>query len=289
MIDPGRPSTSTPIRTRIRTWIRARAGARSRGVSTVVGVALLLLVTVASVAALTAGIGVVVDRGATAASVDRAATDLAALAPADRTGRTRDDVHLGGGSLRTERRTVRVVRVEAATASAAATDPGEVVARFRADALVYESDGRRVAAVAGAVVVGSGESARFRREPRVTAVERVLVGLPVWNASSTTVSSASASTAGGVDTADGAGGTDRATLRMNVRHDRRTFPADGYLLAIETATPAPWLDLLAASGASVDERDLDGDGTPSALARFPGERRLVVVVHDARLGLGVGG
>jgi len=259
-----------------------------RGVSTVVGVALLLLVTVASVAALTAGVGVVVERGATAASVDRTAADLVALAPADRTGRARGTVHVGEGTLRTEPRTVRVLDADDADAADVSVGPDDVLATVPVDAIVYESGGQRVAAAAGGIVVGRSEAARFRREPRITVAgatgasgidgsrtgpdsaatsDTVLVGLPAWNATDATSTS----------------GAGSATLRMTVSHDRRQFAPDGYALSVETATPDPWVDRLEAAGASVDTRDVDGDDVPSVIARFPGEARLVVVVHDARL------
>jgi flagellin-like protein len=53
---------------------------RDRGVSPVLGVALLLLVTVVSLGALTVAVGSVVEGSADAVTADRAADDLAALA-----------------------------------------------------------------------------------------------------------------------------------------------------------------------------------------------------------------
>ena len=55
-------------------------------------------------------------------------------------------------------------------------------------------------------------------------------------------------------------------------------------MAVETATPAAWRAALREAGAEVvDVRDTDGDGVPSVVARFPGERTAYLVVHEMRL------
>jgi flagellin-like protein len=261
---PSDPSTATRGERRRRS---------DRAVSSVVGVSLLLAVTVVSLGALTAGVGTVVDRGATAATVDRAAADVAGIDPTARTGETRTAVELGGGSLRTAERTVRVVAVEGGVGTAG-VDPTDAVAAYPAGALVYEVDGRRVVAAAGGVVVDDG--AGFRRDPHLTVATggagngTILFGLPVWNA---TVASA-------------ASGTGEATVRTRVTHRREAFAPDDYALTVETTAPTPWRERFAAAGADVAVRDLDGDGTPSVVARFYGTSRVVVVVHDARVEVG---
>jgi hypothetical protein len=75
------------------------------------------------------------------------------------------------------------------------------------------------------------------------------------------------------------GGRGRVDLDVDVSHDRETLPAGAYRLAVETTTPRPWRAYFEALGATVETRDLDGDGVDSVVAEFPGGRRLHLVVH----------
>jgi hypothetical protein len=245
----------------------------------VIGVALLLFATVASLIALTAGIGAVVDGGAATATADRVAGGLDRLDPAETTGRDSERLPLGDGQLGLAARDVRVIPAgEVGDASPTVT------ARVRANALVYrtadgdgDGRGRRVAAVAGAVVRGEpGAGATVVNEPRVAVgPDTVVVGVPVWTAGT-----------GPGGTLAAGGGEGAVTVRVDVTHSRQSFARGRYALAVETATPEPWARLLADRGASVTRADYDGDGVVSVVASFGGPREWVLVRHGTSVEVG---
>ncbi len=231
-----------------------------RGQSNVVGVALLLGVTVMALGALTAGVGTVVQSNAAGADAARVADGFeSALRPVETTGLRSGEVAFSSGSLRVVERELRV-------SNATATRTVQV------DALIFESGDRRVTFLAGAVVRGEGDGARVVREPPVVGDRGagvLVVGAPRLDAAPVGVS--------------GEGGVE-VTLRTNVSHDRERLGPGEYRVAVETATPVAWRSVLAEAGATVvATRDADGDGVPSVVARFPGERVAYLVVHDMDL------
>ncbi|MFC4405339.1 DUF7289 family protein [Haloarchaeobius iranensis] len=235
-----------------------------RAQSNVVGVALLLGITVVSLGVLTASIGLAVDAGTGAADAARVGDDVDdALRPVEVTGEHVGTVRATDGQLRTVARDLRVLN-ESGT-----------VARLEADALVYETDGHRVAFLAGGVVRGEGSGARLVTEPPVVASpdgEVLVVGVATLGADRRTVSFAG----------------EPVRLRTNVTHDRRTLGAGTYRVAIETETPAAWRSYFRDLGATVTDRDLDGDGVDSVVATFPNERTAYLVVHALHLEVGNG-
>lgn len=243
---------------------RGRPVGTDRGQSEVVGVAVMLGVTMVALGALTASIGAVVDQQAGSADAARVGADLeTALRPVTATGADRGSVSFAGGELAVADRQVRIL------------DGGRVVRSVDAGALIYRNDGNRVAFLAGAVVRGRGDRARFRRAPPVTVDERVvLVGAPALNASPGTVA---------------AGGPTTLTLRTNVSHRRSSLGAGSWAVAVETTVPGPWRSYFAARGATVSMRDLDGDGVDSVVARFDGRRTAYLVVHAMHLEVGPDG
>lgn len=237
-----------------------------RAQSSVVGVALLVAVTVVSLGALTAGVGLVVEEHAARADTVRVAADLdAAVAPVETTGRHRERVAFAEGTLRTAERDLRVLD---------ATD-GEVLERVRVDALVFEAGNRRVASVSGAVLRGRGETATLRTPPPVTA--------SAGDGGVLIVGAARLGTVRMAISGNGAGGT---TLRTNVTHRRTDLGRGAFEVALETATPGPLASWFADRGARTRTEDTDGDGVPSVVARFDGERRGYLVVHDLNLEVG---
>jgi flagellin-like protein len=243
---------------------RGTRAATQRGQSSVVGVAVLLGITVVSLGVLTAGVGTLVDGHVARADADRVATDLqGALDPVETTGHSRGTVRFSAGTLRTADRDLRVF------------DSSGLVAEVSVGALVYEHGERRAASVAGAVVRGRPGNAWFVEPPPVVgtaADDALIVGAARLNAS------------------DAAAGGDRAsvTLATNVSHDRARLGTGTYSVAIETATPGPFERAFEDRGATVTRRDIDGDGTPSVVARFPGTRTAYLVEHDMRLEVGDG-
>ena len=246
-----------------RDGVRRSTGPRGppRAVSSVVGVALLLGVTVVSLGVLTAGIGVVVGDGANAVVADRAAAGLESALGAREPGVRETELHLSDGRLRPLNRTVRVFDAD-----------GEAVT-VDADGLELIAGGRRVAFVDGGVTVGSPGNARLRGGPSVVVGDDViLLSVTRVNAS-------------GVPTVTASG---RATvhLRTAVTHERTDLGANEgpYRFAVETATPGAW-ERAFADRASVtvrDRRDADGDGVPSVTFELPSDRALRLVTHEVR-------
>jgi len=232
---------------------------RTRGQSSVVGVALFLGATVVALGVLTASVGVLVEGHAARADADRVAADLqSGLRPVESTGHRAATVRFGGGRLYTAERQVRV------------SDATGTVANVDIGALVYENGDRRVAAVAGAVVRGRGENAWFVESPPV--VGSASNGVLVVGAANL---SATPSSVGG--------GQVTARLATNVTHDRRSLGPGRYEVAIETEAPAAFERYFVDRGASVSRVDLDGDGIVSVVAEFPGRRRAYLVEHRMRL------
>jgi hypothetical protein len=81
-------------------------------------------------------------------------------------------------------------------------------------------------------------------------------------------------------------GTGATTLRTNVTHARTDLGRGTFAVAVETATPGPLASWFEARGATARVEDVDGDGVPSVVARFDGERRTYLVVHDLNLEVG---
>ena len=139
-------------------------GAAGRAQSNAVGVALIVGLTLISLGAVTAAVGTAVGNGAAAADAERVAEDLdAAIRPVEATGHHEGRVAFADGRLETVDRTLRVL------------DGGTVVAEADVGGLAYETRGRRVLAVGGAVVHDAGARARMASGPPIAAGDGVLV------------------------------------------------------------------------------------------------------------------
>ncbi len=229
-----------------------------RGQSAVVGVAVLLGITAVSLAVLTASVGVAVNEGVATADTQRVADGLGDATDPAAAGPSRTRLSFASGSVRLVPRTVRIL------------DGAGVVARYRTSAVVFTTADRRVVALAGAVVRGTGSTARFRDPPRMTVgASAAAVGLTVVDGS-------------GADAVT-AGRDAGVVLRSNVTHRRQRLPRDTYSVAVETATPDPWARYLERRGATVARTDFDGDGVPSVVAALDEPRRLHLVVSDLHL------
>ncbi|MFD1597705.1 DUF7289 family protein [Halobellus rarus] len=234
-----------------------------RAQAAVVGVAILLGLTVLAVGGLTATAGSIVEDGAASASATRVGDDLeTALGPG--TGERETTVELASGTIEVVNRTVWLL------------DDDGVVWAGHAGAVVYADGDQRVTGFAGAVVQSDPRRSRVSAPSRIAAAEgRLYVGVPVLNASG----------ADGVSTGDH---RLAVTLRTDGEAARQRLPTSSYRIAIETSTPAAWERHLRERGATTTRRDIDGDGTPSVVASFEGERTVHLVVHDVRLDLAVG-
>lgn len=238
-----------------------------RAQSAVVGVAVLLGITVVGIGVLTAAAGAAVEEGAATAATSRVADGLDDALDAGTAAETEATVRLSGGTLRVADRSVRVLN-----------DSG-VVRSVNAGALVYESGDRRVTAVAGAVTTGltdrTGRSSMSAPPSVAPANGTLYVGVPALNAT-------------GTDAISARGTTLPVTLRTAPTHERRLLESGRYRVAVETTAPDAWERGFRRRGAATSRRDFDGDGVPSVVAAFPGERTVHLVVHDLRLDVEVG-
>lgn len=260
------------VRARVQSWLTGRTDRRAqshpsgradrRAQSHVIGVAILLTATMVSLGALTAGLGVAIDHSAATANADRVATDMeSSLNPVAATGERTGHVSFTGGTLRTVSRTVRVF-----------DESGEIY-RNDVGGLVYATDGRRVAYVAGMISQGPATGARRVVPPPIAASDRlVLFGIADLNASGADTVTASASTT--------------VPLRTTVTHRRQRLGDGQFRIAVETATPAVWERYFRSQDASVSRRDFDGDGVVSVIGHYPGTRSAYLVVHDLALEVG---
>lgn len=236
----------------------------NRGQSSIIGVAVLVAVTALSIGALTIAAGTFVSDGVAAANTQRVADDLAHI---DDRGTHTTRLEFSRGALRVEPRTIRVLRGE-----------GTVV-EVDADALVYETRGRRVTTLGGVLVDGRGNQSSLREPlPLVIDDERVLVDVVALNASGSTSVGGSTGTA--------------VVVRTNATHEYRTLREDRYAVAIETETPTAWeravSELATDREVDVERRDFDDDGVPSVVVSIPGETTIDLAIHDLRAVVGRG-
>ncbi|RRJ29184.1 DUF7289 family protein [Halocatena pleomorpha] len=226
-----------------------------RGQSHVVGIALLVGVTVISIAAITASVGVLIDQQVASADAIRVADGMeAAFDPKGTSGVRRDRLPFADGTLRPVDRQLRLI------------DGTTVVRSIDTDALVFTSGDQRVTFAAGAIMRGSAGEAWLHAKPMITAPPNgstLIVGAPVI---------------GTPDTVSGSGTT--VTIEQNVTHERSVIGNATDAVSIETTTPGPLSWYFSERGAAVERQDLDGDGVESIIVTFRGERQTYLIVHE---------
>ena len=237
----------------------------TRAQSHVVGVALLLGLTVVALGGLTAAVGSVMDSQAASADAARLADEMGqALRPVQTTGRHTGRLHFSGGHLETVDRELRVLR------------NGSVVATRDVGALVFDAEDRRVAFLAGAILRGQAGGAWREADPPITDSARndvLVVSAPVLDSGNRAI--------------DGGGGV-TVPLRTNVSHARTDLGNGHFGVAIETRTPGPFERFARSRNATVSRTDFDGDGIPSVVASYPGQRQGYLVTHNLLLEVGHG-
>ncbi|WP_049971380.1 DUF7289 family protein [Haladaptatus cibarius] len=230
-----------------------------RGQSNVVGVALLLGTVMLSLAGLTASVGFVVDSNTATADATRVSTDMnRALSPVESTGVHRGRISFSDGRLETAERELRIL------------DDSGVARTVQVDALRFTSGSRRVTYVAGGIVRGTNDSARMYTQPPITASRDggvLVVGAAKLNASERAVASNTGTS---------------ALVRTNVTHARTTLGNGTYRVAVETEATGAWRRYFERQNTTTTTRDFDGDGIPSVVAEYPGQRFAYLVVHDMR-------
>jgi len=230
----------------------------ARAQSSIVGVAVLLAVAVVSIAALTVAVGSVIDEGASEAASQDVAASIDDAFDTERSGSHTARLPLYDGRLRTVERSVRIL------------DGPSVAFEYAVDGLVFTAADREVRYLSGATIRSTGGNAAFYTPPPITTRNRSLF-LNVATLDTTSVA---------VD------GATAVTLRTNVTHDRRELRGRGTAIAIETRTPAVWERWFESTDATTTRRDIDDDGVPSVVARFPNVRSTYVFVHDLHLEVG---
>ena len=232
----------------------------NRGQSHVVGVALLLAASAIALGTLTMGVGQLMESRAADADAQRVATGMAeAIRPRQTTGYASDRVRFTDGRLETVQREVRVYR------------NGSAVGTYDTMALRYESGEQRVAFVGGAIVRRHGGSSWLVREPPIAGSvtrEVLLVGLSHLQAS---------------DVAVGTTGQTSVPIRTNVSHDREDLGTGTFAVGIETRAVDAFRRYFDERDVPTAVEDVDGDGIPSVLARFRGDRRAYLVHHRLSL------
>lgn len=222
----------------------------NRAQSSAVGVALLLGVTAVSMAALTAGVGGVIDARTDRAALDLAASDLEdALVPAGRVAPGTERVSLDGRLTVTDR-TVTV------------WENGDRVTTVESNALVYRGHDGVVRYTAGAIVgSGAGWTTPYR-EPRLVSGSDgdrpFVLSVPAI--------------AGAVDAAD------VGRLGVESTHERRQIGPGTVTVAVETRTPGIWRNYFRDRAPSVETTRSD-DGLVTVRARFPGVEDGYLLVH----------
>ncbi|WP_232687313.1 DUF7289 family protein [Halobacterium zhouii] len=231
----------------------------TRAQSNVVGVALLLGITVVALGTLTASVGTVVDQHAAATDSRRVAADLdEALRPVETTGVRRGTVAFSSGDLELVDRDVHVL------------NSSGIVERIDANALRFTAGSRGATFLAGSVLVhGNGWSRTRTRMPVTADADVLVVSVPVLRGS------VSRSASGGAV----------YTLRSNVTHERQHLERESYRVAIETTHPAAWKRQFERTNATIDQRDVDGDGISSVVVHFEGSRTAYLVVHEMEVSL----
>jgi len=229
-----------------------------RAQSAPIGVAILLAVTVVSMATLTVAVGSIVEAGATRAEAQGVAASMDAALDPERNGPHERRLALHEGRLRTVDRSIRVL-------------DGSVIAFERSvDGLVFAAGDQRIRHVTGATVGDTGDGAFLHTPPSLSVRDRTLfLGVTILDASEVAV--------------DGAG---TVALRTNVTHDRRQLSGQGYAVAVETRTPGVWERWFDDMGAPTTRRSFDDDDVPSVVAQFSGVRDVYVFVHDLNLEVG---
>lgn len=226
-----------------------------RAQSATIGVAVLLAVTVLSIAALTVAVGSLVDETANASEARTVARAMDDALDTERNGPHERRVGLHEGRLRTVERSVRLL------------DGSDPAGEWSVGGLVYAAGSRRVRYVAGSIVHDTGDGVRLHTAPTVSVRDRTLfVGVSRLGADRVTVE-----------------GPATVALRTNVSHSRSHHAGRGFGLAVETETPGVWERQFEAMGATTSRRAFDDDDVPSVVGRFGAVEDVYVFVDDLGL------
>lgn len=232
-----------------------------------------VVVTVAVLGGLTAGVGVVIQDSASTVHTEQMATAFAdAFAPAKTVGHTSAELTLEHGSIYAAPRRVRLL-----TETKRPFTPGRttvtVVETVRSDAIVYARNSGQIVVHAGAVYYGRGTSARIVRPPEITAhgVEGpTVLGVPA------------------VQTDDiGISVTPQKTVQIDttVTHRQVDLGQRPAYLTIETADPKLWQRYFADQEPTVitTRARFEGDQEDSVVVRLPEGRPLTLVIHEVEI------
>lgn len=244
-----------------------------RGQTNTAGLALLILLVVLALGALTAGIGSVIHTGATAVETERVADELGeAIDPAPETA-SETTVEIGAGTVTTDQRSVRVIDGETASFT-----PGnqtvEVIDHQMASVVDYTIDDRQATVFGGGVFLDDGDGSRLHTRPGLIADEDpggfLIVGVPQIQAPQSVLAEP---------------GEPTVTVQTAVEPDRRVVGTQQYYLGIETEHADAWAQYLEELGATVVTTNarFDEDQHDSVVATFSGNRTVEIIEYRIEL------
>lgn len=229
--------------------------------------ALVAAVTVLALGGLTAGIGSLIQGGASTVEAERAADELgAAVDPKEIVGTRERSVDLRGGTVDVKAHRIRIVDADGlAIHESEATVP--IVEELQSDALVYTRDDQTIRLRGRAITTSIDGDHSLHREPGIiTDDDTVVLGIGLLQTDDEKLEDRSAA----------------VTVIAESEHERVTYPEQAYAIAIETPHPDIWEPYLESTGASVETTgaQFPDDDYHSVIATFAGERELVLVRND---------
>lgn len=244
-----------------------------RGQTNAAGLALLILLVVLALGALTAGIGSVIHTGATTVETERVADELGeALNPVSGTSGNMT-VEVGTGTVTTEQRSIRLVDKEST-----GFDPGnqtvEIIDQQPATAVQYSINDRRATVFGSGVFLTDQDDSDLYQRPHLIVDDDpegiLIIGIPHIEADQTVLA-----------------GPDKTTLNMQtaVDYNRQKVDHQQFYLGIETQHPQAWEQYLKELDATVvtTSAHFDDDQHESVIVTFNGSRTVEIIDYTIDL------
>lgn len=235
----------------------------------VVGVVSILVLAVVALGGLTAGVGVLLQSGATTTGAEQtAATFGSAIMPAETVGTTVSDIPVENGTLYSTQRHVRIINGDQASFEPG-TQTVTIVEQIRTDGLVYKTETQTVVVHGGAVLYATDGRPRVYRPPPIMAdTESRIIRVGV---SQRQLSEFQRSVTG----------SETIRIQTTVTHRRQSFGNGSYYIAIETDYPQVWARQLRERGGTIVATRVrfEGDHADSVVVQFPNTTELRVTRH----------
>ncbi len=235
----------------------------------IAGVMSILVLAVVALGGLTAGVGVLLQSGATTTGAEQTAAAFgSAIMPAETVGTTVSDIPVENGTLYSTQRHVRIINGEQARFEPG-TQTVTVVEQIRTDGLVYKTETQTVVVHGGAVLYATDGQPRVYRPPPIVADSEsniVRIGVAQRTLSELQRAVAAANT---------------VRIQTTVTHRRQNFENGSYYIAIETDYPQVWARQLRERGGTIvaTRARFEGDHADSVVVQFPNTTELRVTRH----------